>query len=246
MSIDELTNDLNRLKLLGLRATLELRLQQAQDKQLSYREFFNLLIQDELQQREARSLAKRLAGAQFEEEKTLEGLQTNLYPNNIQKMIRELACGNYLDAHQHILIMGQTGTGKSHLAQGLGHQACRRGKKVLFIRANVLFRTLQASRADQTWDNHFKKFLQPDLLIIDDFGLKPMSAIQAEDLYELIAERHLKGSMVITSNRNIAGWLELFPDPVMANAALDRLAHQAYHIILEGIESYRRKTRPKI
>jgi DNA replication protein DnaC len=246
MSLDDLMNNLNRLKLLGLRVTLEERLQQAQEQQLSYREFFNLLVQDELQRRDARSLAKRLVSAQFEEEKTLEALQIDLYPKNIQKMIRELACGHYLSAHRHILIMGQTGTGKSHLAQGLGYQACLQGKKVLFIRASVLFRTLQASRADQTWDKQFKKFLQPDLLICDDFGLKSLTATQAEDLYELIAERHLKGSMVITSNRNIEGWLELFPDPVMANAALDRLSHQAYHLVLEGIESYRRKTRPKI
>jgi DNA replication protein DnaC len=246
MSLDNLTIHLNRLKLLGLRDTLDQRLQQAQEQQLSYREFLNLLIQDEIQRRDAKALAKRISCAKFEEEKTLEALQIALYPNKVQKMIRELASGHYLTLHQHILIMGQTGTGKSHLAQALGHHACRQGKRVLFIRATILLRTLQASRADQTWDESFKKFLQPDLLIIDDFGLKVMTATQAEDMYELIAERHLKGSILITSNRNVEGWLELFPDPVMANAALDRLSHQAHHIVLEGIESYRRKMRPRI
>jgi DNA replication protein DnaC len=151
----------------------------------------------------------------------------------------------------HLFDSGQyvscsTGTGKTHLAQALGHQACRQGKTVRFIRANNLFRKLLASRADQTWEQIFKKFLQPELLILDDFGLKTLTMTQAEDIYELIAERHLKGSFIITSNRGVEAWLELFPDPVMANAALDRLSHQAHHIILEVEgESYRKKNRPK-
>lgn len=244
MSHDTIEQFIAQLKLLGMRDTLEQRLQQAQEQQLSYREFLHLLLQDELEYRAAKTLARRLTHAKFEEEKTIEGLKMEFYPSQVQKMIRELACGNYLEKHQHILIMGTTGAGKTHLAQGLGHLACRKGKNVLFIRASILLRSLLAARADQSWSKVFKRFTQPDLLIMDDFGLKSMTTTEAEDIYELIAERHLKGSMIITSNRSVEGWLELFPDPVMANASMDRLAHQAYHIALTTDESFRKKMRP--
>jgi DNA replication protein DnaC len=246
MSHDNLTQLINRLKLFGIRDIIEERLRQAQEQQLSYREFFNLLLQDEAQYRDAKTLARRIICAKFEEEKTIEGLEMEWYEPNIQKMIRELACGHYLTKHQHVLIMGTTGAGKTHLAQGLGHHACRQGKNVLFIRASILFRTLLAARADQTWGKVFKKFTHPDLLIIDDFAIKTMTSIEAEDMYELIAERHMKGSMIVTSNRSVDGWLELFPDPVMANASMDRLAHQAYQIELVTDESFRKKKRPVI
>lgn len=142
--------------------------------------------------------------------------------------------------------MGTTGAGKTHLAQGLGHHACRQGKSVLFTRASLLFRSLMAARADNTWSKLFKRLMQPDLLIIDDFGLRVMTQLEAEDIYELIAERHLKGSIIVTSNRSVEGWLGLFPDPVMANASMDRLAHQAHHIALDTEESFRKKMRPTL
>ncbi|OJX13128.1 MAG: hypothetical protein BGO77_08550 [Caedibacter sp. 37-49] len=147
---------------------------------------------------------------------------------------------HYLQESRHILIVGPTGTGKTHLAQALGHQACRQGKRVRFIRAATLLRELNASRADHTWERALNRFVAPELLIIDDFGLSALSFSQAEDIYELIAQRHLKSSFIFTSNRKIEAWVELFPDPAMGNAALDRVVSQSYHVILEG-DSYRRK-----
>ena len=115
---------------------------------------------------------------------------------------------------------------------------------VLFTKAVKLFRFLLPGRADHSWENRIKEYLSPDLLIIDDFGLSALTATQAEDFYEIVTERHLKSSIILTSNRPPQDWVPLFPDPVMANSALDRLAHHAHHIIMEG-DSYRRKLSPK-
>jgi len=134
--------------------------------------------------------------------------------------------------------------GKSHIAQALGHQACRLGYEVFFTKAIKLFRFLLAGRADHSWEKRIKKYLTPDVLIIDDFGLSALTSTQAEDFYEIVAERHLKSSMIITSNRPPQDWIPLFPDPVMANSALDRLVHYAHHLVMEG-ESYRKKLSPK-
>jgi len=115
---------------------------------------------------------------------------------------------------------------------------------LLFTKAVKFFRFLLAGRADHSWEKRIKKYLAPDLLIIDDFGLSALAAMQAEDFYEIVTERHLKSSIVMTSNRPSQDWVPLFPDPVMANSALDRLAHHAHHLFMEG-DSYRRKLSPK-
>ena len=134
--------------------------------------------------------------------------------------------------------------GKSRLAKALGHEACRKGYDVLFTKSAKMLRSLLAARADHSWEKRIKKFLRSDFLIIDDFGLTTLNPIQAEDFYEIVTERHLKSSVIITSNRRPQDWIPLFQDPVMANSALDRLADHAHHIMIEGGESYRKKLRP--
>jgi DNA replication protein DnaC len=237
-----LTEQLKKLRLLGVAETFENRLSQARENALSHSEWLSLLLQDEIQRREAQGLAKRFNDAKFEEEKTFENFQFNRYPLKTQQLIRDLMTNNYLQEHQHLHIVGPTGTGKTHLGQAFGHNACRQGKKVRFIRAAVLLREIHASRADRTWEKTLQKFIAFDLLIIDDFGLSGFTLEQAEDLYELIAERHLKSSFILTSNRKVEAWVNLFPDPAMGNAAIDRLANKGHHLVLEG-ESYRRHSR---
>jgi DNA replication protein DnaC len=239
-----LSEQLKRLRLSGILETFDNRLEQARTNGLSHTEWLTLLLQDEIQRREAQALIERFKRAKFEQEKTFEGFDFNRYPLKTQHLIRDLMCGHYLREHQHILIVGPTGTGKTHLAQALGHQACRQGRSVRFMRAAALLREMNASRADHSWERALKRYVTPELLIIDDFGLAALTFTQAEDLYEIIAERHSKASCVFTSNRKIQAWVDLFPDPAMGNAAVDRLAHQSHHLILEG-ESYRRQMAPK-
>jgi DNA replication protein DnaC len=240
----QLQDKLKILHLGGILQSLDLRLRQAESSQLGYGEFFELLVQDEIERREMKKLNLRLSRAAFEEEKTLEGFDFSFNPKLNGRLIRDLSTCGFIQKGEHVLLYGPAGTGKSHIAQAIGHQACRQGYDVLFTKAVKLFRYLLQGRADESWESRMKRYLSADLLIIDDFGLSQLTATQAEDFYEIVSERHLRSSILITSNRPPQDWVALFPDPVMANSALDRLAHHAHHLIMEG-ESYRRKLIPK-
>lgn len=242
MTSCSLEGQLKRLRLSGILETFDNRLSQARETGLSHKEWLTLILQDEIQRREAIGLTKRFRRATFEQQKTFEEYKQDRYPMEVQHMIRDLRNGDYLEEKRHVLIAGPTGSGKTHLAQALGHQGCRHGKRVKFIRSSVMFREMKASRADNTWEKSLRKLTMPDLLIIDDFGLSMLTHTQAEDIYEIVAERHLKASFIFTSNRKVEAWVNLFPDAAMGNAVVDRLVNQSYVIILEG-DSYRRKIR---
>ena len=244
MNASQLTARLKTLRLSGLLDSLDVRLEQARSSNMGYMEFLELIVQDEIERREATSLNQRLKRASFEEPKFMEEFQFASLPGINVAAIKDLATGLFIAKKEHVILYGPPGVGKTHLAQALGNQACRLGKATLFMKGTKLFRMLNTARADGTWDKAMKKLLTPDLLIIDDFGLSAMTMTQAEEFYEIIAERHQRGSMIITSNRPPGDWIALFPDQVMANSAMDRLAHRAHHIAMKG-ESYRKKTRPK-
>jgi DNA replication protein DnaC len=203
------------------------------------------MVQDEIERREARKLASRLIRFSFEEEKTLEGFDFSFNPRIKKNTIKDLSSCLFIEKKEHVLIYGPAGVGKTHIAQALGHEACRRGYDVLFVKETKMLRSLLAGRADHSWKRLIKRYVRPDLLIIDDFGLTALNATQAEDFYEIVAERYLKASIVITSNRPPQDWVPLFSDPVMANSALDRVAHHAHHLIIEEGDSYRKKLSPQ-
>ena len=241
---DQLVPVLKKLRMSGVLQTLDLRARQAADDNLSYEEFLHLLLSDEMERREGKQLQIRLRRAQFEHDKTLEDFDFTFNPKVPKSKVVDLATCAFVERRENVLLIGHSGVGKSHIAQALGHRACRIGHSSLFIPATRLLADLRASRADNSYDRRLARYCNPELLIIDDLGLKPLRQDEPDDLYELIRMRYERGSMVITSNRDVEEWYPLFNDALMASAALDRLLHHAHIIKMEG-NSYRNPPRPR-
>ena len=240
----QLTPHLKHLRLSGILETLEARHRQAVEGKWSYIEFLERLLQDEVERRGQKQLNLRLRRATLATTKTLETFDFNFNPTINRQQLLALAAGDYIRDKRNVILCGPTGVGKSHLAQALGHEACRRGYDVLFINAYKMLQSLHGGRADDSLERRFKLYLRPDLLILDDFGLKPFSAPGPSDLYDIINERYERGSLLLTSNRPPGEWPGLFGDPLLAAAGIDRLCHRAEIIIIRG-DSFRAQNRPR-
>ena len=243
MNTFQLQPRLKRLKLGGMLQTLELRLDQAHQEQLGHLEFLELILEDELQRRANKALAHRIGRARFEEERTLSEFDFAFNPKIPSAQIRDLATCGFIERRESLLLVGPVGVGKTHIAQAIGHAACLQGRSALFDKTARVLADLGAGHLDATWERRLRRYLAPDLLILDDFGLRSFSERQGEDLYELISERVRRGSTIVTSNRPPAEWYALFPNPVLAEGALDRLINAAHHVTLEG-KSFRPRQRP--
>jgi len=241
----QLTPHLKHLRLSGILETLDARHRQAVDGKWSYIEFLERLLQDEVERRGQKQLTLRLRRATLATTKTLESFDFNFNPTLNRQQLLALAAGDYIREKRNVILCGPTGVGKSHLAQALGHEACRRGFDVLFVNAYKLLQHLHGGRADDSLDRRLKLFLRPELLILDDFGLKPLQAPAPSDLYDIINERYERGSLLLTSNRPPAEWPGLFGDPLLAAAGIDRLCHRAEIIIIRG-ESFRAQARQRL
>jgi DNA replication protein DnaC len=236
-----------KLRMLGLKGMLEtlgVRLKSAEESNNGYMDFLITLLEDEYEKRQSGKLLGRLKKAEFEEEKTLEGFDFSFNPGIPVKEIKQLANCSYIDRKENIFLLGPVGVGKTHIAQALGHIACRMEYEVLFVKAVNMFRYLNGGRADNSFERRLKRYVSVKLLIVDDFGLKPLTASQSDDFYEVINERYMKKPIIFTSSRLIEDWQGLFPDPIIANSVMDRIAHNAHQIVLTG-ESYRNKGRTK-
>jgi DNA replication protein DnaC len=196
------------------------------------------LIQDEVARRENKKFSLRVRRAGFRSQKTLESFDFTFNPTINQAQIMDLATCRFMEEKASVLIAGPTGTGKSHLAQALGHEAIRRGFDVTFTTHSKLTGQLQAARATQAYERRLLSLASVDLLIIDDFGLKPLQSPQDEDFHDLIAERYERRPTVVTSNLAFSEWAEAFPNRLLGAAVIDRLGHGAYRVVLDG-KSYR-------
>ncbi len=243
MNTLQLQPRLKRLKLGGMLQTLELRLDQAHQEKLGHLEFLELMIEDEIQRRQNKALARRIQRARFEEERTLSEFDFAFNPKIPSSQIRDLATCGFIERRESLLLVGPVGVGKTHIAQAIGHAACRQGRSVLFEKTARVLSDLGAGHLDATWERRLRRYLAPDLLILDDFGLRAFTERQGEDLYELVSERVRRGSTIVTSNRPPSEWYALFPNPVLAEGALDRLINASHHVTLEG-KSYRPRQRP--
>lgn len=234
----ELSPLLKQLRLSGILDSLEARNRQAVEERMSYTDFLALLIQDEVARRDQRKFSSRVRRAGFRSHKTLEQFDFDFNPGVNRALIQDLATTRFVAERAPVLIAGPCGTGKSHLAQALGHCAVRAGHDVIFGSASQLLGSLHAARAAGAFERRFAVLAKVPLLIIDDYGLKLLRSPHDEDLHDLIAKRYERTATVVTSNLEFAEWGEAFANKLLGAATLDRLRHGAYRVVLDGA-SYR-------
>ena len=242
--IDNALRDaLKALRLSGMLETLDARLLQAHGGELGHLEFLQILCQDEITRRETVAFQRRLQRAHFEQQVTLEEFDFNASSKLPAAQIRDLSALRWLHAGESVILFGPVGVGKTHVAQALGHSAVRQGANVRFAKTSRVLADLAGGHADRTGDKRIRELVRPDVLILDDFAMRQLTATQADDLYELVSERQGR-SMVLTSNRAPSDWYPLFPNPVVAESLLDRVINNSHQVIMNG-PSYRPNKRPK-
>ena len=235
---------LRQLKLSGMLQTLDVRVSQAVERQLAPLEFLALLLDDELERRNQQRQILRLTQSGCDSSKTLAHFDFSAAPGINRILIQDLSACVFIQRHENLLICGPTGVGKSHLANALAIEALKREQTVLYRNTQRLLTDLHAARASGLYPRLLARVLAVRLLVLDDFGLQPLSSQAAQDLYDILSERYEHGSVIVTSNRAFEEWADVFANDLLASAALDRLTHHAHTLIMRG-ESYRQRERRK-
>lgn len=233
-----LSDSLKRLRLSGLAASLDIRLQEAKSNRLDHIEFLELILQDELAVRQERLINRRTTAAAFREQRTLEDFDWDFNRTIKKKQIFDLAAGAFVRQHRDVLIVGPPGVGKSFLAQAIGLALIKAGFTVLYRSIFDAVRDLLHDEAFEGHDRVLAKYLMPDLLILDDMGMKQLPKRSGEYLFEIIMRRHELRSTMMTSNRPLEDWGKLMGDVPAATAILDRVLQHAEIIQITG-KSYR-------
>jgi DNA replication protein DnaC len=234
---ERLLSALRDLRLSGLAQTLDVRLQEAAGHQLSHAEFLELILQDELLVRQERKIARRVKAALFREVKPLDQFQWSFNPSIQKKQIFDLATCRFIREARDVLFLGPPGVGKSFLVQAIGYEAIKQGHVVLYRSIFDVVRDFLHEEALSD-DKVLSKYLKPELLIVDDMGMKQLPKRSGEYLFEIIMRRHETRSTVMTSNRPLEDWGKLVGDVPSATAILDRFLHHAEIVSITG-KSYR-------
>lgn len=236
----ELQANLKALNLSSMARNLEATLRQARESGIGYDEFLLELTAAELQARAQNSLDRRIREAKFPLLKPLDTFDLAAVPELDLRLFRDIAGCGYIREHRNVIFSGHSGAGKTHMATALGIEACKNNFRTRFISCQALVNELIEARQDRALQRIVQKYVRYDLLIMDELGYIPLSKEAAELLFQILAERNEKGSVMITTNLGFADWTQVFGDPVLTAALLDRLTHKA-HIISCTWESYRLK-----
>jgi DNA replication protein DnaC len=236
----ELQANLKALNLSCMAHNLDGSLRQAKESGIGYDEFLLELTVAELQARAQNSLNRRIREAKFPLLKSIESFDLSAVPELDIRLFRELAEGGYIREHRNVIFLGRSGAGKTHMATALGIEACKNKFRTRFVSCYGLVNELIEARQEKALQRLIQRYIRYDLLILDELGYIPFSKEGSELLFQVLAERHEKGSVMITTNLGFADWTKVFGDPVMTAALLDRLTHKA-HIISCNWDSYRLK-----
>jgi DNA replication protein DnaC len=227
-------NYLVELKLHGIRGNLSKRLKDGQEEKLGYEEFLGLCLFDEVEHRRTAKVHRLVSNATFRSSATPEGLDFAASRNLDKKQVAELSTSRFVQDGHNLLIVGPTGVGKSYLATAIAMAACRNRHSTLFFRMNTLIEKLSLVRAAGTYLNFLKKISTTDLVVLDDFGLKPLLPQHYQDLYDILDERIESKSTIVTTQLPEENWSEVIDDPVTCEAITRRIVEKAIRIEIKG------------